>query len=68
MLQELYGLSVKQLVTIIVCENGDVQVEAVPPKKEYLDRLQEYIEEYREKNDRKTGGQVYDNGEVLTGC
>ena len=68
MLQELYGLSVKKLVTIILCENGDVQVEIVPPKKEYLDRLQEYIEEYREKNDRKTGGQVYDNGEVLTGC
>ena len=56
MLQELYGISVKKLVTILVCENGDVQVSSVPPKKEYLVRLQEYIAEYKEKNERHSGG------------
>ncbi|CAF34261.1 exonuclease [Synechococcus phage S-PM2] len=55
-LQELYGIKVKQLVTIIACENGDVQVFVVSPKKEYFVRLQEYITEYQEKHDRKSGG------------
>jgi len=56
MLQERYDLSVKQLVTIVSCENGDVQVSVVPPKKEYFLSLQEYIEEYRSKNAKKSGG------------
>ena len=56
MLQERYKLSVKKLVTIVSCENGDVQISAVPPKKEYFITLQEYIKEYQEKNDRKFGG------------
>ena len=56
MLQEVYGLSVKKLVTIVACENGDTQVKVVPPKKEYLIKLQEYIREYQDKHDRKTGG------------
>lgn len=55
-LQELYGVTVEQLVTIIACENSDVQVSIVEPKKEYFLRLQEYIQEYQEKYDRKFGG------------
>lgn len=56
MLQEVYGLTVKKLVTIVACENGDTQVSVVLPKKEYLLTLQEYIKEYQEKYARKTGG------------
>lgn len=56
MLQERYDISVKKLVTIIACENGDTQVRVMPPKKEYVIRLQEYIQEYEEKHDRKSGG------------
>jgi len=56
MLQEVYGLSVKKLVTIVACENGDTQVKVMPPKKEYLLSLQAYIKEYQEKHARKTGG------------
>lgn len=56
MLQEVYGLTVKKLVTIVACENGDTQVKVVPPKKEYLLSLQEYIKEYQEKHARKIGG------------
>lgn len=55
-LQELYGIKVVQLVTIVACENSDVQVSIVTPKKEYFLRLQEYIQEYQEKYDRKSGG------------
>ena len=55
-LQELYGITVEQLVTIVACENSDVQVSIVEPKKEYFLRLQEYIQEYREKHERKSGG------------
>lgn len=56
MLQERYGLSVKQLVTIVACENGDTQVSVVSPVKKYFVSLQEYIKEYQEKNERKFGG------------
>ncbi len=56
MLQEMYGLSVKQLVTIVATEEGEAQVSIVPPKKEYLITLQGYIQEYKEKNARKSGG------------
>ena len=56
MLQEVYGLSVKKLVTIVACENGDTQVKVMPPKKEYLVKLQEYIQEYQGKYARQTGG------------
>ena len=54
--KELYGLNAEQLVTLISCENGDVQVVIKPIKKEYLIRLQEYLTEYREKHARKIGG------------
>ena len=43
MLQENYGLSVKQLVTIVACENGETQVKVLPPKKEYFMKLMEYL-------------------------
>ncbi len=56
MLQELYKLKVEQLVTIVACESGDTQVSIVPPKKEYLIKLQEYIREYEETYERNTGG------------
>lgn len=56
MLQELYGLKVEQLVTIVACENGDVQVSIVPPKKEYFITLQKYLKEYEENYTRKSGG------------
>jgi genome maintenance exonuclease 1 len=56
MLQEIYGISVKKLVTIVACENGDSQVSVQSPKKEYFLRLQEYIQEYKEKHARNIGG------------
>ena len=46
-LQELYGITVKQLVTIVACENGETQVVIKPPKKEYLLKLIQYIDEYQ---------------------
>ena len=52
-LQELYGITVEQLVTIVACENGEVQVSIVEPKKEYFLRLQEYIQEYQDKGSPK---------------
>jgi len=48
-LQELYSITVKQLVTIVACENGETQVVIKPPKKEYLLQLISYIDEYRNK-------------------
>ena len=45
--QELYSLTVKKLVTIVACENGETQVVIKPPKKEYLLKLIEYIDEYQ---------------------
>ncbi len=48
-LQELYGITVKQLVTIVACENGETQVVIKPPKKEYLLKLIQYIDEYRNR-------------------
>ncbi len=48
-LQELYGITVKQLVTIVACENGETQVVIKPPKKEYLLKLIQYIDEYQTK-------------------
>jgi len=56
MLYELSGLKVEQLVTIVSCETGDVQVSIVPPKKEYFVKLQQYIKEYEETYERKIGG------------
>lgn len=55
-LQELYGMTVEQLVTIVACENGEVQVSIVEPKKEYFLRLQEYIQEYQDKHGKESGG------------
>ena len=54
MLQENYGLSVKQLVTIVACENGETQVVVLPPKKEFFMKLMGYIEEYQERYGQKT--------------
>jgi len=52
-LQELYGISVKQLVTIVACENGETQVYTTPPKKEYLIKLIQYIDEYQTRYGKK---------------
>ena len=49
-LQELYGITVEQLVTIVACENGETQVKINPPKKEYLLTLIEYIDDYQQRN------------------
>ena len=54
MLQENYGLSVKQLVTIVACENGETQVKVLPPKKEFLMKLMSYISEYQEQHGQET--------------
>ena len=54
MLQENYGLSVKQLVTIVACENGETQVKVLPPKKEYFIQLMSYIDEYQQRYGQKT--------------
>lgn len=56
MLWEVYQLRVEQLVTIVACESGDTQVSIVPPKKEYLIKLQEYIREYEELYEGNTRG------------
>lgn len=56
MLQELYDVKVKQLVTIIACESGDTQVSIQPVRKEYFIKLQEYIREYEGKYEGSTGG------------
>lgn len=56
MLQELYGISVQQLVTIVATEEGDPQVSVVKPKKEYLILLQQYIQEYQDKHAERSGG------------
>jgi genome maintenance exonuclease 1 len=47
-------LSVKQLVTIVACENGETQVKVLPPKKEYFIKLMSYIHEYQEQYGEKT--------------
>ena len=52
--QELYSLTVKQLVTIVACENGETQVVIKPPKKEYLLKLIQYIDEYQQRYGQKT--------------
>lgn len=52
-LQELYGLTVEQLVTIVACENGETQVKVLPPKKEFLLTLMQYIDEYQTKQRTK---------------
>ena len=54
MLQENYGMSVKQLVTIVACENGETQVVVHPPKKEFFMKLMSYIDEYQERYGQKT--------------
>jgi len=56
MLQELYGITVQQLVTIVATEEGEPQVSVVKPKKEYLILLQEYIQEYQDKHAERSGG------------
>ncbi len=56
MLQELYGITVQQLVTIVATEEGEPQVSVVRPKKEYLILLQEYIQEYQDKHAERSGG------------
>ena len=48
-LQEIYGITVKQLVTIVACENGETQVKVIPPKKEFLLKLIHYIDQYKNK-------------------
>jgi genome maintenance exonuclease 1 len=54
MLQENYKLTVKQLVTIVACENGETQVKVLPPKKEYFIQLMRYIDEYQQRYGQKT--------------
>jgi len=47
MLYERYKLKVNKIVTIIACESGDTQVFVEAPKKEYLQKLIGYIDEYK---------------------
>ena len=47
MLYEQYKLKVNKIVTIIACESGDTQVFVEAPKKEYLQKLIGYIDEYK---------------------
>lgn len=53
MLLEVYGLRVSKLVTIVACESGDTQVVVRPLKKEYLDSLLQYIDEYKTAHGQK---------------
>ena len=48
MFYELYNTRIKQLVTIVACEDGNTQVVIKKPKKEYLDRLIELRSLYQE--------------------
>ena len=54
MLQEQYDITVKKLVTIVACENGETQVVLHPPKKEFFIKLMTYIDEYQERYGQKT--------------
>ena len=54
MLQEQYDITVKKLVTIVACENGETQVVSHPPKKEFFIKLMSYIDEYQERYGQKT--------------
>ena len=56
MFYEMYGLAVKKLVTIVACEDGEIQVKENPPRKEYYLKLQEYIATYHKNAARKSGG------------
>ena len=47
MFQELTGLQVKKLVTIIACETGSPQVFEIYDKFKYARKLKEYIDTYR---------------------
>ena len=47
MFQELTGLMVKKLVTIIACETGEPQVFEIYDKFKYARKLKEYIDAYR---------------------
>ena len=47
MFQELTGLQVKKLVTIIACETGEPQVFEIYDKFKYARKLKEYIDTYR---------------------
>jgi len=48
MFQELTGLKVKKLVTIIACETGEAQVFEIYDKIKYARKLKEYIDAYRD--------------------
>jgi len=48
MFQELTGLKVKKLVTIIACETGEAQVFEIYDKFKYARKLKEYIDAYRD--------------------
>ena len=53
MLLERYKLRVKQLVTIVSCEDGETQVVIRPLEKKYLKSLFKYIDEYKTKHGKK---------------
>ena len=53
MLVEQYNIRVEQLVTIVACEDGDTQVVIRPVKKQYLDSLLQYIDEYKVAHGKK---------------
>ena len=48
MFQELTGLQVKKLVTIIACETGSPQVFEIYDKFKYARKLKEYIDNYKQ--------------------
>jgi len=50
MFQELTGLKVRKLVTIIACESGEPQVFEIYDKKTYARKLKEYIDAFRRDN------------------
>lgn len=56
MFYEMYGLAVKKLVTIIACEDTEIQVKVQTPKREYYEKLREYIAHYYKKHAGTTGG------------
>lgn len=55
MLYELTGIAVKQLVLIMACENGDVEVYIETDLKKYIKLLKQYIDKFNQDTELEYG-------------
>jgi putative aminopeptidase FrvX len=51
MLYELTGIMAKQLVIIMACENGEVEVYKETDLKKYIKLLRKYIEKFKKDHE-----------------